>query len=191
MTVDIQTVLSIFAGILLTLSETMPFITTIKANGILDMLKYFAITRPQTSETEPLLSHNEYTEHTEQTNDNIIINIGVKLDLLLDKLNNDNDDNTEPKLDNLINKIENLTNTMITFNKSNQLLNENIVNTRVLKLQQSELYELNFIINYIKSNYPKKSYPAKFLSKSNKQLLISEGYVVDYDIEKDIHNIKW
>lgn len=185
MAVDIQTVLSIFAGILLTLSETMPFITTIKANGILDMLKHFAITRPQTSETEPLLSNNN-TEPTEFITDNIIINIGTKLDLLLDKFNND-----EPKLDNLINKIENLTNTMITFNKSNQLLNENIVNTRVLKLQQSELYELNFIINYIKSNYPKKSYPAKFLSKSNKQLLISEGYIVDYDIEKDIHNIKW
>lgn len=64
-------------------------------------------------------------------------------------------------------------------------------NSGKLTLQPSELYELNYIINYIKVNFPKKSYKTSFLSMSNKMLLISQGYIVDYDCESDIHVIKW
>lgn len=63
--------------------------------------------------------------------------------------------------------------------------------SRQLKLQTSELYELNYIISYIKLNYPKKCYKTNFLSKANKQLFISQGYVIDYDSEHSIYSIKW
>ena len=81
----------------------------------------------------------------------------------------------------VMNNINNLSNSTL------QLIN----NSKQLKLQTSELYELNYIINYIKVNYPKKVFKTRFLTKSNKQLLISQGYIIDYDSEYDMYNIKW
>ena len=88
------------------------------------------------------------------------------------------------KLDILNSNINNITNTLNYYITESQ-------NARQLKLQPMEFYELNYIINFIKVNYHKKMYQTKFLTKGNKQLLISQGYIIDYDSQNDIHTIKW
>jgi vacuolar-type H+-ATPase subunit I/STV1 len=94
------------------------------------------------------------------------------------------DNQLSNQLDSLNVNIKNISYTL------NGYINE-AQNSRQLKLQSIELYELNYIINYIKVNYPKKMFQTRFLSKTNKQLLISQGYVVDYDSQNDTNTIKW
>lgn len=161
----------IIVSVLFCISELLPFVKRFKSNGLIEcvinFLKPSVIEYATESETESLL-----------TEPSVTINIGPdvinKLEILTDKLTDKFDKYNFPIL-----------------NKNIASLNENIINSRQIKLQQSSMYELNYIINFIKSNYPTKSYSVKFLSKNNKQLLISEGYTVDYDSIKDIHIIKW
>ena len=152
---DITTIISVVTGILLTISETLPFFKDLNANGIIHLLATIgknkeSVEYVQSIEREPLLKDS----------------IEVKLETINDTLST------------------------IT-NRIYDSLNSVIDNSRVLKLHPSELYELNYIINYIKANYPRKHYSTKCLSKTNKQLLISQGYITDYDSLTDTHMIKW
>lgn len=161
----------IIVSVFFCISELLPFVKRFKSNGLIECVinffKPLVIEDVTEYETEPLLTEPSVTINIEPD----VIN---KLEILTDKLTDKLDKYNFP-----------------IFNKNITLLNENIINSRHIKLQQSSMYELNYIINFIKSNYPKKSYSAKFLSKNNKQLLISEGYTVDYDSIADMHIIKW
>ena len=160
---NIQIILSVCSGLIIIISETLPFFKKIKSNGIIHLLYNFINKKQDDDEEEnrPLFSSNIY-QNTQNTHDIITIH----------EVRND---------------INNLCNNLNITNSTLELIN----NQKQLKLQTSELYELNYIINYIKVNYPKKVFKTKFLTKSNKQLLISQGYIVDYDSEHDIHSIKW
>jgi hypothetical protein len=165
----IQIVMSVLGGMILIASEILPFIKSIKSNGLLELLvntsKLFLKNNSNNSsnEEEPLL-HD--IENRISISDNIL------------------DDSLSSQLDLLNVNIKNISYTL------NGYINE-AQNSRQLKLQTIELYELNYIINYIKVNYPKKMFQTRFLSKTNKQLLISQGYVVDYDSQNDTTTIKW
>lgn len=155
---DITTIISVVTGILLTISETLPFFKDLNANGILHLLA----TIGKNKESVQLVESLESLEREPLLKDSI----EVKLEIINDTLS-------------------------AMTNRIYDSLNSIIDNSRGLKLHPSELYELNYIINYIKANYPKKHYSTKCLSKTNKQLLISQGYITDYDSLTDTHMIKW
>jgi vacuolar-type H+-ATPase subunit I/STV1 len=170
--------MSIFGGIILIVSEILPFIKCVKSNGLLElfinMSKYFLKNNNNNNglENEPLMNDIENSIRNQ---------IGIRHDAI------DNLPVSNPlsnQLDSLNVNINNISYTL------NNYINE-AHNSRQLKLQSIELYELNYIINYIKVNYPKKMFQTRFLSKTNKQLLISQGYIVDYDSQNDTHTIKW
>lgn len=164
----VQIVMSVLGGFILIMSEILPFIKSIKSNGIIELLvniaKSFLRKNSDIPEDEESLLHNDTLNISSQNNSNV---------------------------NSISNKIDALSTSVMNISYSlNHYITE-AQNARQLKLQSVELYELNYIINYIKVNYPKKMFQTKFLSKSNKQLLISQGYVIDYDSQNDTHTIKW
>lgn len=185
-----QIVLSILGGVVILISEILPFIKSVKSNGlthlIFNAIKTLYKTREPWRETEPLLQ-NEYQNDDDNEENNYIVSI---LDnTSSNSINNPiNASNNQGRLEARIND---LNKNLHVISSSLQTCVADIQNTRQLKLQQVEMYELNYIINYIKVNYPKKNFSTKQLAKSNKQLLISQGYIVDYDSHTDTYVIKW
>lgn len=164
-----QIVMSVFGGIVLVISEILPFVKSINSNGLLELLvnasKSFL--KPKINNNSSILNHES--------------------EPLLNDIENSTDIHEfslSSQLNSLNQNINNISYTLNNFIHEAQ-------NSKQLKLQSIELYELNYIINYIKVNYPKKIFQIRFLSKANKQLLISQGYVVDYDSQNDSHTIKW
>jgi len=172
--------------ITLMISEILPFIKQIKSNGILELLYniIYKYANRLSGERQPLLHNIEHIEHIEHSTDqnNIIHDSTISVE------NNGMYNLLERKMSelntNLDINFQKISSTMVSYVTELQ-------NTRQLKLHPAELYELNYFINYIKVNYPKKIYHTRFLSKTNKQLLISQGYIIDYDIQNDTHVIKW
>ena len=87
---------------------------------------------------------------------------------------------------------------LIDFNLENSINECTKILSRFQNIQQQgpilhpkEVYELNFIINYIKNSYPKKGLLTKNLSESNQQLLLSKGYIINYDSIENQYSIKW
>jgi hypothetical protein len=173
---NVQIIISILGGIILFLSELLPFIKNVKSNGIVELLinagrKYviknhldnieYSDIEHSDIERSPLLNNTDEQIRRPSIQDNLLSNI--------DKLNTN---------------INNISHTLTNYINETQ-------NSRQLKLQAIEIYELNYIINYIKVHYPKKMFQTKFLSQINKQLLISQGYTIDYDSQNDTHTIKW
>lgn len=165
MSYDISTIISILSGFLLVISESLPFFKNLNSNGIMHLLVNLGQNKTTIlEEIEPFLNANTNTNEQREREEHINVN---------------------DKLDNINNTLSCMT------NKIYDSLNNVIDNSRTLKLQPSELYELNYIINYIKNNYPKKLHTTRFLSKTSKQLLISQGYIIDYDVQHDTYTIKW
>jgi hypothetical protein len=168
--------MSVLGGMILIVSELLPFIKSVKSNGLLELLvntsKSFFKNNSNNNNNN---NNNNYSEHEPLLND-IENHISIPDNMSDNQLSN--------QLDSLNVNIKNISYTL------NGYINE-AQNSRQLKLQSIELYELNYIINYIKVNYPKKMFQTRFLSKTNKQLLISQGYVVDYDSQNDTNTIKW
>ena len=173
---DISEIISIIAGVLLAISESLPFIKTIESQGILHFLislgtKLLA----NEPELEPLLQNLEDGFVNESTN---IVNKNEMLDIVA------NINNISIKIDGINGNLSNVTDII-------KNISQDFNNARQLKLQTSELYQLNYIIQYIKSNYIKRQLEFKNLSVNNKQLLVSEGYIINYDSVKDLTVINW
>lgn len=173
---DISEIISIIAGVLLAISESLPFIKTIESQGILHFLislgtKLLA----NEPELEPLLQNLEDGLVNESTN---IVNKNEMLDIVADI------NNISIKIDGINGNLSNVTDII-------KNISQDFNNARQLKLQTSELYQLNYIIQYIKSNYIKRQLEFKNLSVNNKQLLVSEGYIINYDSVKDLTVINW
>jgi hypothetical protein len=166
-----QIIMSVIGGLIIMVSEILPFIKSVKSNGVLELLvnttKTFLKKSNNEEENEPLINNQESDiEHRRVFSVRAI------------------DDSITLRLDSLNSGINTISYTLNSYIQEAQ-------NSRQLKLQSIEMYELNYIINYIKVNYPKKMFQTKCLSKSNKQLLISQGYIIDYDSQNDTHTIKW
>ena len=176
---DVPTIISVIAGLLLSISESMPFIKNVESQGILHFLSIIGQKLLNNEpELQPLLDRIEPEIHTILNNEpktvtpdiyGLIENININFDNKTNILNNE--------INIISGIIKNISN---DFN-----------NARQLKLQTSELYQLNYIINYIKQNYIKRQLQFRNLSKNNKELLISEGYTVNYDFKEDITVIGW
>jgi hypothetical protein len=184
---DISTILCIITSILLAISESLPMLNY-NANGILHFfILFFQNLNKNLSENEPLLPISETNENVKnnETNDNET----------KDNQTNDNEVNKNNNFDELFSNIIQIQSNIYDISTKIQSSLDNGFNdfntARQIKILNSELYELNFISNYIKSNYMTKSLSLQYLSKNNKQLLISEGYIVDYDSIKNTYTIKW
>ena len=175
----IQIVMSVFGGMILIVSEILPFIKSVKSNGLLELLLNTSKSFLKNNSNYSSIINNE---HEPLMND-IENHISIR-DITNDITDNITDNPISLQLDSLNVNIKNISYTLNSYISEAQ-------NSRQLKLQTVELYELNYIINYIKVNYPKKMFQTRFLSKTNKQLLISQGYIVDYDSQNDTNTIKW
>jgi hypothetical protein len=160
------------------ISEILPWFTKSKSVShlIINCIKIIIkIYNPIISEeTTPLLNEIERMEQ------------GTNCDLpeeTITKPTNLNE-NLNVKLINLSN-LENSLNTITTQFENLQNIQREPV------LHPKEIYELNFIINYIKNSYPKKGLLTKNLSESNQQLLLSKGYIINYDSIENQYSIKW
>lgn len=173
----LQITMSVLGGIFLLISEILPFIKSVKSNGLLELIVNFTrhlIKKTHNiNEDEESLLNDDYDENQPDNSFRVRVNNNVN-----------NNAELSTKIDSLNTSVMNISYAL------NNYMNE-AQNSRQLKLQSVELYELNYIINYIKVNYPKKTFQTRFLSKSNKQLLISQGYIVDYDSQNDTYIIKW
>jgi len=175
---DISEIISIIAGVLLAISESLPFIKTIESQGILHFLislgtKLLA----NEPELEPLLQNLEdglVNESTNTVNKNEMLDIDIVANI----------NNIFIKIDGINGNLSNVADII-------KNISQDFNNARQLKLQTSELYQLNYIIQYIKSNYIKRQLEFKNLSVNNKQLLVSEGYIINYDSVKDLTVINW
>lgn len=176
---NIEIMISILSGLFFIVSESLPFFKNIKSNGIIHLLYNLIKTNTHNTtnynllnafQRQPLLDTNIDNSFIESLQSNNAC-CGLETEYTLN----------QDILISISNNLEKLINTMM----------EKDIQTSQLKLHTSELYELNYIINYIKINYPKKMYKTKFLNKSNKQLLISQGYIIDYDSQNDNYIIKW
>jgi len=165
--IDISTIISVVAGILLSISESLPFITSLESQGIVHFLvnigqNFLSTNNNNTEVLQPLLDH----EHQHQINpQTVTVNTDININKISNNINNINDTLKDVSLD--------------------------FKTARQLKLQTSQLYQLNYIINYIKQNYIKRQLLFKNLFKNNKELLISEGYSINYDSKDDISVISW
>lgn len=171
--IDISTVISVITGILLAISESLPFIKTVKAQGVMHFLVNIRQMFVNEPELQPLLS--ELRQDDLEQNGEIRINIH---DLI----------NNMSVLNSGINTVSTNVNYMNEILKD---ISNDFKTARQLKLQTSELYQLNYIINYIKQNYIKRQLKFKNLSKNNKELLSSEGYIINYDSQEDTSVIAW
>lgn len=177
----IQITMSVLGGLILLISEILPFIKSVKSNGLLELIinvtrQVFKKTYNINEDEESLLNGHDNGDNNEDNNE--------RNDYFRVNNNTVNNTSLSVKIDSLNTSVMNISYAL------NNYMNE-AQNSRQLKLQSVELYELNYIINYIKVNYPKKTFQTRFLSKSNKQLLISQGYIVDYDSQNDTYIIKW
>lgn len=172
-----QIVMSVLGGLIILVSEILPFINSIKSNGLIELLVNTSKSFLKKSDN----NDNNNNEENEPLIDNDIERGNQQRGRFSVREINEP---VSSQLDALTISVNNISCTL------NNYINE-AQNSRQLKLQPNELYELNYIINYIKVNYQKKMFQTRFLSKSNKQLFISQGYVVDYDSQNDTHTIKW
>jgi len=183
--------MSVFGGIILVISEILPFIKSIKSNGLLELIINISKKLLTKNNQIRLLDEEQQPLFSNQPNNHLNLRSPIE------NINNINNINNIDNIENiqegnfLLNKIDTLNTSINNISYTlNSYINE-AQNSRQLKLQSIELYELNYIINYIKVNYPKKMFQTKFLSKINKQLLVSQGYIIDYDSQNDTHTIKW
>lgn len=175
-----QITISVIGGLILIISEILPFIKSVKSNGLLELIIY-SIRKIFKKQGDIVLEDEEALLSEES-------NFGISR---VSQTQNNYNSVTTPVSASLTTKIDALNTSVMNISYAlNNYMNE-AQNSRQLKLQSVELYELNYIINYIKVNYPKKMFQTRFLSKTNKQLLVSQGYVIDYDSQNDTHTIKW
>lgn len=162
-------------------SEVLPMCTRSKSvlDFIIRCLKAFTkINYPAIyNETHPLLDEIQQMEEGTNT-----VEQGIQI-------GEDNQNNVNVKLIDFnqvnLNNLENIfTEAISQFQNLQNIHREPI-------LHPKEVYELNFIINYIKNSYPKKGLLTKNLSESNQQLLLSKGYIINYDSIENQYSIKW
>lgn len=183
-----QIILSIIGCLIIFSSELLPFIKSIKSNGIIDLIinsirGCFTKKIQNIEESQPLLGDSD------TNNRDFKINIQDESSIV----NGKNDENYHEQDFVLLNTINNLnTNLCKISNKFDEYISKiDELQQFPPKVYQKDIYELEYIINYIKSNYPKKIFQTRFLTQSNKQILQSNGYIIDYDSFDDIYKIKW
>jgi len=199
--INIYTIISVITGILLTISELLPFIKSLESQGIIHFLvnigQKLLASNPELQpllDTLNIVSQSEQHEQHEQNEQRNNKETSINIYELIDNINS-NIDNKMNVLNSGINTMTSNINIVSTnVNYISEILkdiNNDFKTARQLKLQTSELYQLNYIINYIKQNYIKRQLKFKNLSKNNKELLSSEGYIINYDSLDDTSVVSW
>lgn len=170
-TETITIVISVLSSLLLVLSEILPYIKKIHANGIIglivDIFKKFKYS--QVSLDDNILYSRDNTINT---------------NLLFNKILQQH-----TYISNLIESSKSDSN--IIFSKIIEQQDKMLSLIEAKKMQTIDKYELEHIKTFIRMNFPAKRLEIKSLSKINKELLLSLGYIVDYDSTCDLDVIKW
>jgi hypothetical protein len=166
-------IISFGIGILLTVSEILPFISNINSNGLVHLLtsvgsNFLKKSRtPVSEELSPLLNDND----NDNDNDNSV--------QLLELLNTTSDIKTA--ISSMVPKVDLISGHLIELASRDDTSNLTEIN--------SGKYEMNFIINFIKFNYPKRQLLLPSLLESSKIQLKERGYLVQNENGQVI--IKW
>jgi hypothetical protein len=181
----IDIIIPVITSSLLILSEILPFIKSIKTNGILDTLIYISKYILEKSnvngdiESQNLLCDND--DENNDTNENNKTDNQHTKELETEMCNK--------KIEKLQYQINDLQKLLTKGIESNVSIYENLIESR--KMQSYEKYEMDYIKNYIRINYPEKQLEIKYLSEINKELLRELRYIIDYDSTSQIYVIKW
>lgn len=103
--------------------------------------------------------------------------------------NNEHDSQLNDRVDELKSNIITLSTNYNSLHGSFIKIYENIVEYRML--QTFDKYELDYIKNFIRINYPEKQLELRFLAEINKTTLKNLGYIIDYDSTNQMYCIKW
>lgn len=180
--IDLSTIIYVITGVFLAISESLPFIKSVKAQGVMHFLVNIRQQFVNEPESQPLLNNENYQQQqlqSEYISDSVNGERRIDIHEIINKMN---------VLNSGINTVSTNVNYMNEILKD---ISNDFKTARQLKLQTSELYQLNYIINYIKQNYIKRQLKFKNLSKNNKELLSSEGYIINYDSQDDTSVIGW
>jgi hypothetical protein len=213
-------IIAIIAGILLLVSESLPFIKQIKSNGIIHfIINIFKILLKKKEENEETDENSSLLPRfIQDTIENSIENSRIEPNTIEKSvtklLENSNfkeilDENSriEP------NTIEKSVTKLLENSNFKEILDENSKKVDKIekncqlnqsqmmniydnlidskKIQTSEKYEIDYIIRYIRTSYPEKHMEMHNLSENTKNTLISLGYRVDYDAIANMSVIKW
>jgi hypothetical protein len=208
-----HTIFAIISGILLTISEILPFIAKIESNGLVHFLINAGnrlLAKENSEETEPLLpiynepksnvgnvkisepkdeSDKETTSKKHGKDRSKKIKKRVTTDV---SDRSDENDETERESEPVQKFLKRKRNDV--RNKKNKVTEENKNKTRCLKtrcLKTSEEYELDFLKNYIVTRYLDHIVILPSLHLSNKERFENMGYKVFYDHIDDKYTLKW
>jgi len=210
-----HTIFAIISGILLTISEILPFISKIESNGLVHFLINAGnrlLAKENSEETEPLLpiynepksnvGNVEISEPKDKDSDKETTSKKHGKDLSkkikkrttkdVSDANDRSDDETEPESEPVQKFLKRKRNHV--RNKKNKVTEENKNKTRCLKtrcLKTSEEYELDFLKNYIVTRYLDHIVILPSLHLCNKERFENMGYKVFYDHIDDKYTLKW
>jgi peptidoglycan hydrolase CwlO-like protein len=171
--------ISLGVGILLTVSEILPFVSNIRANGLIHLLTtvgndFLKKSSTVNEESSPLLLDNGYNEDRDNEDRYIEDNSAQLLELL------NTTSEIKTAIDSMVPKVDDM---------SGQLIELAFSNSQELTEINSGKYEMNFIINFIKFNYPKRRLQLPSLLENNKIQLKEQGYTVQNENGQVL--IKW
>lgn len=158
--------LSLLLGLLLSISEILPYIKKIQGNGIINILQSF-ITK-QSEIGNNLLAHMESSEPLIQSPS---------------QESQPNQASQESPQSELLSEIS----------KINSILNEYILAVNQqnnFSLKTPDQYQLIYIENSLKNNFTKKL-EFKYISDENTDILKSLGYKIEYMHNEDKYFIHW
>lgn len=202
--------ITVVTGLLLVISESLPFISKIKGNGLLQVLATLGkkvIHNPENERFLPIIDNlgniignnegnNEGIASIQSKNNIQIFNDNPEDNLVDGSLNNNS--NVQGDLFLFIKQaIKDIKDILMTHEKGRSNDNKKNINQLCIKQNPCNIllrpndYELEYISNFIKCNYPIRNFNIKILSKETIDVLKSLNYIINYDSENDIYNIKW
>jgi hypothetical protein len=213
-----HTIIAIISGILLTISEILPFISKIESNGLVHFLINAGnrlLAKENSEETEPLLpiynkpksnvENSEIAEAKDKNSDKETTSQkhgkdrSKKIKKRAPKdVNDRSDDRSDETEDDRSDETEPESEPVQKFlkrkrndvrNKKNKVTEENKTRRRCLKT--SEEYELDFLKNYIVTRYLDHIVILPSLHLCNKERFENMGYKVFYDHIDDKYTLKW
>jgi hypothetical protein len=179
---NFHTIFAIISGIMLTISEILPFISRIESKGLLHFLVNTGnkfLTKENSQETEPLLPiyHDPSEQREPKEQNNARKSKSKKSKFKERKIHLDTDTEPEHKM---LKRKRNERNEIEV--KRNEI--EGCVKT-------PEEYELDFLKNYIISHYLDHIIILPSFHLCNRELFEKMGYKIFYDHIDDKYTLKW
>lgn len=200
--INSHTIIAIITGLLLSISEILPFISSIRSNGLLHFLvdqgnKF--LKQKESEETRPLLPVYREVQDVQDVSQDVqdvshdLDNVRghekdtehgkAKQKKIKYESESESENESDEREDNLIRKRKR--------QKKQKNKSETINKVTISSLKTSEEYELDFLKNYITAHYLDHIIILPSFHMSNRTLFEKMGYKIFYDHVDDKYTLKW